>query len=258
MKLFYLLASAAILTTNPLFAMNEPAPEDEGKAIPHLCSVCKPELRFTVTENEEKNGKGILIEFPDEVIRTGVLGNLSLQDMLTCSTTSKALYNLCQDPVLWGLFAQKSSFAPQAGVCIKSQFPSFFNLFSQWEEDTTYTLSQAQLQYFMKTPCEPSWWPEFSRTKGPGIASYQFSIGNNKFEMFVRCNPDGLGLQNDKDVIFREQCFQNCAGAVAIWAAPQEFLYCFREAHNRAYIMPLNYTFWFDNDDKGTRGDRSF
>lgn len=243
-QILSLMLSAAIFTTSPLFAM-DPQPEDKGKSITHLCPVCKPALRFA--DVKDNKSKGHLAILPND-INIQILENLSPKDLLVCSWSSKGMYNFCQNPLFWDRFVKEYTFAVNTKLDRIPQFarfPSHLKLFSAFEDETRYSITREQCQHFMATPCEPTWWVEDAVTGLEGTASYQFSIGEDQYEMFVTRPDPGYSLLDQQKITFIEKYFQNGYGAIAKWEKIGAAMPCFTTMGrlSRAYIMPLSFRF---------------
>lgn len=177
-QLLSLMLTAVIFIT-PLFAMNEELPE--GKV--HACPLCKPELRFK--DADDIKGKGYLHIYAKETTLS-ILEYFDVEHLLSFSTTSKAIYNLCQDPALWNFMAQKYGLALNPSLCIKEQLPVFLSLFSKKDKKYTYTVSEKQFEKFKKISCETTWWACPNDIYWKFIEVYNFSIGKNQFELYLR------------------------------------------------------------------------
>lgn len=119
-QIFTLMFSAAILTTNPLWAMDSVEPDAE-KAIAHKCPSCQPELRFSNIDQDAR--KETLLALPDDVL-VKALSLLPLKDVVhNVSLVSKTMYNLCQTPFIWScIYTRETDSVLAPSICAKHTF----------------------------------------------------------------------------------------------------------------------------------------
>lgn len=153
-----LMLSAAIFTTNPLFAMDsEEKSEEKGRM--HKCPSCDSKLEFQ--KINESESKGALFVLPNDVL-VKTLSFLPLKDVVhDVSLVSKAMYNLCQTPFIWENIAQREKIWIPKGLCAKNVFmseaaePIFMKkldgLRLSGDLDKTLLLSIPRLKSFMQT-----------------------------------------------------------------------------------------------------------
>jgi len=219
-KLFNLMVTAVVFTTNPLFAM-DPSDEDpahktslslqkpnenEKESSIHECSSCTSSLLFENVKEDE--GKGDFSILPDDEC-IGFMETLPLQGIASVMLTSKKMYNLCQNPLVWVSIAEREAFGVNQQSCIKEQFKNhylyYLNLFSEWESKTDpkngaeYTITNRQLKYFLKEPCSPTWYPYPSEEYNSDRFSFHFSIGKRQFELYISNKKHLEKIKNSSD-----------------------------------------------------------
>ncbi len=198
-QIFNLIVSATILTTNPLFAMESNLEESlatiavsqkkeqedqKNSDIPsHKCASCKPELLLK-NINRLKGKGSFFIENLDEPLI--LLGFFTIDDMLACSCTSKAMYNYFQHPLIWGNIATRDYLPLKTQLCIKEQVKedeiSNLKLFKEWGRHIDYVVRNSLLKKFVNNPCKTTWNPFPYEKNG---RSYHFSIGKREFELYT-------------------------------------------------------------------------
>ena len=215
-QVFSLMVSAAIFTTNPLFAMESNLDEASSKitvsqnqkgagAASHECGSCNPELLFT--NIDPIKGKGVFhIDRVDELLEW-----FTTKDILILSETSKAMYNYFQYYKIWWKIAKEHYIQDTFQVCPKEQAKanhiSYLNLFKEWGENIKYAVKNSLFKKFVETPCTTTWYPYFYENNGK---SYHFSIGKRQFELYTNDKYGDLEkrIQNPNDFsLYTSYCF---------------------------------------------------
>ena len=199
--------SAAIFTTNPLFAMDAELPETKGKSISYIyCPLCKPELKSEIFDKiTDKEYFSIL---PKEIIIELIQG-LPMEDVLAVSTTSKEMCNLFHTPLIWEHIAEREDCEVNPGLCVKAQVlthhTKYLKLFSEYNKDIEYQVTIKQFNYFVQNPCPSTWWPFMYEKESVRKQSYCFSIGKNQFELYASNTNLTVekALKNYKKMTFR-------------------------------------------------------
>ena len=139
-QFFTLILNAVILTTNPLWAMDEPDNE-------HKCPSCHPELQLLQIINEAES-KGALFVIPNDAL-IKILSTLSFQDVVhNVPLVSKAMYNLCQTPFIWSNLCDENPEGNCSKETAKAEYLFYRNLFT--DEKQEYILTFPQVQRIVK------------------------------------------------------------------------------------------------------------
>lgn len=197
MKKYYfsLIFCFILALKNPLFAME--AEQKEASSQPKKCRACTGELWPIDPNHSLANGDFTL--FSDELMLFMTKNHFPIPVIEQLPFACKKMSNFIQHPDVWKERDQKNVVHLDRNVyydfcnknyCLKNY--RYFEkcssyLFTESEKCMECRVKNPLMQFFMKNPCESTWYPDasvFNRKKTD--KSFAFSLGQRKFEMLVK------------------------------------------------------------------------
>jgi hypothetical protein len=120
-----LMLSAAIFTTNPLFAMEAVEQDTEETGPVRTCALCTPRIMENETKDEDKGD--LHKAFTNDILIYLIAADP--QTIFTFATLSKTSYNLCQDDLVWTSLAEKEFIHINPLNCAREQVLKYWNIF---------------------------------------------------------------------------------------------------------------------------------